>query len=50
VRHLTQAWVAALARGIDAHPQDWHMLQKVWVADLDAGRYAQTVAASGDVA
>ena len=46
VRVLTQAWVDDLARGIDAHPQDWHMLQKVWVADLDADRYARTVAAS----
>jgi lauroyl/myristoyl acyltransferase len=23
--------------GIRAHPQDWHMLQRVFVADLDAG-------------
>ena len=24
--------------GIRAHPQDWHMLQRVFVADLDPGR------------
>jgi phosphatidylinositol dimannoside acyltransferase len=24
--------------GIRAHPQDWHMLQKVFIADLDPGR------------
>jgi KDO2-lipid IV(A) lauroyltransferase len=24
--------------GIRAHPQDWHMLQKVFVADLDPAR------------
>lgn len=44
VQALTQAWVDQLARGIAAHPQDWHMLQKVWVDDLDADRYAATVA------
>ena len=43
VQALTQAWVDGLARGIAAHPQDWHMLQKVWVDDLDAGRYAATL-------
>jgi hypothetical protein len=26
--------------GIRAHPQDWHMLQKVFVADLDPARLA----------
>ena len=26
--------------GIRAHPQDWHMLQKVFVADLDPERLA----------
>ena len=24
--------------GIRAHPQDWHMLQRVFAADLDPGR------------
>ena len=24
--------------GIRAHPQDWHMPQRVFVADLDPGR------------
>jgi phosphatidylinositol dimannoside acyltransferase len=42
---LTQQWVDALAAGIDRHPQDWHMLQKVFVADLDPERYARTLAA-----
>ncbi|CAN5374635.1 phosphatidylinositol mannoside acyltransferase [soil metagenome] len=45
VQVLTQGWVDQLARGIAAHPQDWHMLQKVWVDDLDADRYAATLAA-----
>lgn len=47
VQALTQAWVDQLARSIAAHPQDWHMLQKVWVADLDAARYAATLAVPG---
>lgn len=47
VRALTQAWVDDLAAGIDRAPQDWHMLQKVFVADLDPARYAQTLAAEG---
>jgi KDO2-lipid IV(A) lauroyltransferase len=40
---LTQAWVTAVGAGIDAHPQDWHMLQKVFVADLDPARDAAIV-------
>lgn len=31
---MTQACADALAEGIRAHPQDWHMLQRVFVADL----------------
>lgn len=45
VRYLTQRWVDALADGIAAQPEDWHMLQKVFVADLDPARYAETLAA-----
>ncbi|WP_282943856.1 phosphatidylinositol mannoside acyltransferase [Cellulomonas endometrii] len=45
VAALTQAWVDDLAVGIAAAPQDWHMLQKVFVADLDPERYARTLAA-----
>jgi KDO2-lipid IV(A) lauroyltransferase len=47
VRALTQLWVDDLAAGIDRAPQDWHMLQKVFVADLDPERYARTLAAEG---
>ena len=46
VRTLTQAWVDQLSEGIREHPQDWHMLQKVFVADLDPARYAATVRGS----
>jgi KDO2-lipid IV(A) lauroyltransferase len=31
--------------GIRAHPQDWHMLHKVFVADLDPARLAAEGAA-----
>ncbi|MDQ1288499.1 MAG: phosphatidylinositol mannoside acyltransferase [Actinomycetota bacterium] len=30
---MTQACADALAEGIRAHPEDWHMLQRVFVAD-----------------
>lgn len=36
VRAMTQAVADVFSSGIRAHPQDWHMLQKVFVADLDA--------------
>lgn len=47
VREVTQLWVDAMADGIAAQPEDWHMLQKVFVADLDPARYAETLAAEG---
>jgi KDO2-lipid IV(A) lauroyltransferase len=31
---MTQACADALAEGIAEHPEDWHMLQRVFVADL----------------
>ena len=33
--------------GIRAHPQDWHMLQRVFVADLDPARLAAAQSAAG---
>lgn len=41
VVHLTQAWATELAAGIAQHPEDWHMLQPVFVADLDPARLTQ---------
>lgn len=43
VQVVTQRWVDDVSADIRADPQDWHMLQKVFVDDLDAARYAQTV-------
>lgn len=34
VRALTQAWVDVLGADIAAHPTHWHMLQRVFLADL----------------
>ncbi|WP_040796957.1 phosphatidylinositol mannoside acyltransferase [Nocardia higoensis] len=33
VQHTTQALADRFAAGIAAHPADWHMLQRVWIAD-----------------
>lgn len=41
VAAMTQAVADVFARGIAAHPQDWHMLQPLWVADLDPVRTAR---------
>jgi KDO2-lipid IV(A) lauroyltransferase len=35
---MTQQVADDLSAGIRAHPEDWHMLQRVFVADLDPGR------------
>lgn len=35
VKLLTQRVADELARGIAAHPVDWHMLQKLWLTDPD---------------
>ncbi|KES05140.1 lipid A biosynthesis acyltransferase [Streptomyces toyocaensis] len=32
---MTQALADAFASGIADHPEDWHMLQRLWVRDLD---------------
>ncbi|WP_329458759.1 phosphatidylinositol mannoside acyltransferase [Streptomyces sp. NBC_01497] len=32
---MTQALADVFAGGIAEHPQDWHMLQRLWLADLD---------------
>ena len=35
---MTQAMADAFAASIAAHPADWHMLQRLWQADLDPAR------------
>jgi KDO2-lipid IV(A) lauroyltransferase len=39
---MTQAMATAFERGIREHPEDWHMLQKVFVNDLDPERLARS--------
>lgn len=34
VRSMTQRLAREFEQGIAAHPQDWHMLQRVWLEDL----------------
>ncbi|MDO8107831.1 phosphatidylinositol mannoside acyltransferase [Isoptericola sp. b441] len=47
VRVLTQGWVDVLGADIAAHPGHWHMLQRVFVADLDASRLPSVDGAGG---
>jgi KDO2-lipid IV(A) lauroyltransferase len=35
---MTQQIARAFEEGVRAHPQDWHMLQPFWLADLPQGR------------
>ena len=42
VQRATQAWVDVLGADVAAHPEHWHMLQRVFVTDLDPARYAAT--------
>jgi phosphatidylinositol dimannoside acyltransferase len=38
---MTQQLASVFERAIKEHPQDWHMLQRVFVADLDPARLAR---------
>jgi KDO2-lipid IV(A) lauroyltransferase len=42
---MTQALADAFAESIAEHPTDWHMLQRLWLADLDPARAAAAEAA-----
>ena len=50
-KQQTAAMMQQVARlfeaGIRAHPQDWHMLQRVFAADLDPARLAAAESAAG---
>jgi len=47
VETLTQKWVNVISDFITEYPADWHMLQKVFVADLDPDKYAATLGSGG---
>jgi KDO2-lipid IV(A) lauroyltransferase len=48
VAAMTQDVARVFEAGITAHPADWHMLQRVFVADLDPERLAAADAAGGN--
>ncbi len=48
IKVATQGVADALGGAIRAHPQDWHMLQRLWLSDLDPDRLAARDAAGGD--
>jgi len=41
VTTITQGMADRFARGIAAHPEDWHMIQPQWLADLSQERQAK---------
>lgn len=45
VRTFTQSWVDEMSAFVRRHPASWHMLQKVFTADLDPARLAAREAA-----
>lgn len=47
VAEMSQQLADAWQDSIDQHPQDWHMLQKLFVADLDPHRLVSVRAATG---
>jgi lauroyl/myristoyl acyltransferase len=46
VAAMTQELARVFETGVAAHPQDWHMLQRVFVADLDFARLEAAAAAA----
>jgi phosphatidylinositol dimannoside acyltransferase len=45
ITSMTQQLAQAYEQGIAEHPEDWHMLQRIFVADLDQKRLARRLAA-----
>jgi len=41
VAALTQACADGFAAGIAKHPEDWHMMQRLWVSDVSPSRGGQ---------
>ena len=38
LQQITQEWAAIYSQGLEKHPQDWHMMQPIFLEDLDKGR------------
>lgn len=47
VRAATQAMANLFEHGIRAHPEDWHMLQRLWLADLPPRSLTPAAARTG---
>ena len=47
---MTQELARSFEAGIRKHPADWHMLQRVFVADLDPARLARSLAVADGAA
>ena len=47
---MTQQLADAFAQGIAEHPQDWHMLQRLWLDDVPAGERRGSVTVSDRIA
>ncbi|MCX3062555.1 phosphatidylinositol mannoside acyltransferase [Streptomyces beihaiensis] len=45
---MTQALADAFATGIADHPEDWHMLQRLWIADLEGDGPGGTAETPGE--
>ncbi|WP_028801493.1 phosphatidylinositol mannoside acyltransferase [Streptomyces sp. 142MFCol3.1] len=44
---MTQALADAFASGIADHPEDWHMLQRLWLKDLDPAKDPAAIPSDG---
>jgi lauroyl/myristoyl acyltransferase len=47
VRQLTQQVADRLAEGIAEHPEDWHMLQRVWSSASPGGSAGEPASPRG---
>jgi len=50
VAAMTQQLARVIEAGIAEHPEDWHMLQRVFVADLDPARLTPVINAASNAA
>jgi KDO2-lipid IV(A) lauroyltransferase len=50
IAHMTQAVADVFARGIAAHPDDWHMVQRIWEADFKPHELARLRPTAGEAA
>lgn len=49
MQRVTQGIADAFGEGIRARPEDWHMMQPVWLADLDPERLSARDAVGADI-